>query len=821
MSITDLRQFLKTVITAEEGYFCLALRSTTGSGQWFEEWHRWPTDLDTLVLRIELLKNNHNVYFSSYLFRAPQSTKDNIVPSRTIQADLDEANINALPLIPTVLVESSPGRHQAFWVLAPDNVGNGALDPEVHEVLSRKLTYAIEKCDRSGWPLGRKVRIPFTLNFKYLDGPKTVKIVSESDKRYTPSDLELLPDAPKALIDSYDEDFINDPRSGGPEIGPQELLATVKDKLPAKVVNTYNVRAKDRSAALWALLCACFRAGLDRSQTFTLGRGTENNKFADLRYNGDRELAKDVLRAEQLVRSGSVDERSAILNARKVPGLAAERRQHILSLVLQFMRDSGTFLVTHSDNIWYISTESGRPISISARSEWLDALLDLRFGLNATEHEQSYVVAGLNAYARSLPHSAVQASLSHYDPDSHIMLLHGGRKDVVRITPTAIDTVADGAYNVIFPWAQSHDQWVINLNGLHGPSEAAGGSGAAVVGDWSDILFKDHLDNVIGLEPDQARVLLKVWFMFLLFRNIAVSRPLLALFGQPGSGKTTILRKVYALLYGRHKSIGSVTKPDDFDQASIEDALLGLDNVDTWAEWLPDRLALSAGVSDVTKRKLYTNADTFVVRRQAMVAISAHNPRFGREDVADRLLLFTFQRLGYFRSEQEMINQVLERRDRLWGAIAKDIQRVISTPMPTAAETPQFRVEDFARIGYWIARALGHGDVFRSAVQSVRRDQRTFTISEDYVLVQAIGAAVDMWEKAGTADQWRTAGQIWTICETSSLDSESLRRIYKNAVTFGKKIFSLQEALKEAFEIEWDWNKRLNTRVWRIKNKEA
>ena len=787
----QLADFLSTVITAKEGYFCLALGA---NGGWVEEWYRWPKDIDKIVARAQKTFSEYNVYFSSYLFAAPQSTKDNVLPTRTIQADLDHADVLHLPKPPTVLVETSPGRHQAYWVLKE------ALDPEAHEVLSRKITYAIPDCDRSGWPLGRKVRLPSTLNYKYLDGPKEIKIVASSMKSYPVADFELLPDVPHAVAEKYDDGFLDGPTPI--DIHPLELLEGIKDRIPSKVYIQYNTPAKDRSAALWALLCAGFRAGLNRDQVFWLAKGSTNNKFADLRHHGDRELSKDVLRAEAVVHSAGTDERAIVLEARRMNVPVIEKRQHIQDLIIQFMKQNGDFIHTTADTAWYVRRDVGRPIHISPRSEYLDTLLDLQFGLNLTETDQAYVVAGLCSYSKTIPVNGVQAALSYFDTDSHTLLLHTGRKDVIRITQDAIERVTDGSYGVIFPWQNAIEAF--------SPSYAPLPNGE----DWGEVLFGQSVNSIIGMERHHALAILKVWLMFLLFRNASISRPILATFGQPGAGKSTLFRKTYAFLYGRQKSLGSVTTPDDFDHSVASDPLVVLDNVDTWERWLPDRLALSASTSDIVKRKLYTDADTVVLKRQALVGITAHNPRFGREDVADRLLLLTLKRLSHFVPEGVIMADIARHRNALWGAIIRDAQRVLQTPMP--ADHPQFRVEDFARLGAWIATALGIYDDFAGALEKIRFGQKSFTLEEESILVNAIRTMLAR-EKEGV--QPRTAGQLWTALEAASGDALAFSKAYRNSVYLGKKLWSLQDALKQIFEIEATYDYGRAARVWTIRER--
>lgn len=782
-------EFLEHVITAESGYFCLAF----GTGQaWKEEWYKWPEEKLIIVERAKEEAKTSNVYFSSYLFAQASSTKINVLPSLTIQADLDGADITTLPIVPTIVVESSPERYQAYWILRT------GVDTDAHEILSRKLTYSIPLCDRSGWPLGRKLRVPGTINHKYLDGPKEVLVIGYSGKTYNPADLELLPDADPHAEADFDwlESEIEIP-----EIGPQELLESVKSLIPAKVYTQYNNRAKDRSAALWSLMCSAFRANLSREQVFWLAKNSANNKFQELTYRADRELAKDVLRAEATVKYKNTNIRETLVDARKLKGIAYEKRSHMLNLILAAMKSEGEFIRTTDDNIWYIRSDLGRPILITQRSEYLDMILDLQYGINSTEAEHNFIVAGLSSYARSLTSTAIMSSLAYYDQQLNHLLIHTGKKEVLRITPCAIDRTVDGSYDVVFPWSVTGEHFNPDFSDLETP--------------WYELVFGNGLNNIIGLPKDEALALLRTWFMFLLFRSLAVSRPILALFGQPGSGKSTLFRKLYVLLYGRTRSIGAVTNSDDFDHSVSVDPLVVLDNVDTWEKWLPDRLALSASTSDITKRKLYTDSDTVVLKRQALVGITAHNPRFSREDVTDRMLLLSFERFPHFIPEGQILEDIYKYRNRIWGAIAKDAQKVLATSMAVCGEAPQFRVEDFARVGYWIACALGYEDTFCEGITKIRTSQKVFNLDEEQLLVNALYSLVQRQKEV----EWRSAGKLWSDLELMSKDSLAFTKTYRNAVHLGKKLWAMQESLKEVFDIRWKMDASKGSRIWMITSK--
>lgn len=813
MSDLGLADFLRTVITTNEGWFCLAYarhdESDSDRMSWKEQWFGWPDDVETVARRVEELRDGYNVYYSPHLFNERNSVKANVLPTRTIAADLDEANILTLGIKPTVLVETSSDRHQGYWLV------NEVDAMHRIEALSKRLTYSIQRCDRTGWFLGKKLRVPETFNYKYDTGAQYVRVVEYSRRLYSLGELDMLPQlsmsSPEITESESDFDWVARAVELDKDIGPQELLASVRGSLPTRVVAQYNLLSSDRSTALWGLMTAAFKAGLKREQVFHLARHSANNKFASNRYGGTRDLAKDVLRAEAATSMKAPDARAKIVEARRLPGLTTEKRAYIANIVKDHLLSIGSFISCGDGTAWYIRTDTGRPVPVSARSESLRNVLDTLFGINATEGESGFVTNNLVAYCADQPHLGSVTSLSYYDADTQSVLLHTGRRDVLRITAEAVDTVGNGYQGVVFPWSLTSEAMEPVYRSL-GEDRT-----------WADELFEGCVDNIVSLTPVQAKALLQVWVLTLIMRSGIIARPILALFGQPGSGKSTLFRRVYALIYGRNRSLNAVTNADDFDFAVATDPLVVLDNVDTPEKWLPDRLALSAASSELVKRKLYTDSETVTLSRQALLGITAHNPRFGREDVMDRLLLLTFERLQHFKPETQILNRIAELRSALWGAIVTDIQRVLSSPMPESG-FPQFRVEDFARFGYWIACAIGVGEEFHSAINSIRTEARSFSLEEEGTLIEPLLVIVnrdnEKLVKESVELPYRTAGQLWALLESVSKDPQSFSKKYTNATVLGKKLWSLQDSLNEIMVAEWGNGKQRGSRTWRFAKKE-
>jgi len=792
----DTAEFFRAVITAPSGWLLIAY---SDGKAWQQLFFRWPDECDKAVARATELASTYNVYFSSYLFNSCNTTKACVVEgTRTIQADLDNADINHLPIQPTVLVESSPRRYQAYWVLTE------AQDLAVHEKLSRTITYSIADCDHSGWPLGRKLRVPGTFNYKY-DVPHTVKVVGAGLVPIAAEDVDTLTPLPYTPSTQADDDWID--ANHACDTHGQELLRPLKDTFPSATYNRYNIIQNDRSNYLWTLMRACFRAGLDRDQVFCIARDSANNKFRDLTINGDRELAKDVERARKSVLNNEVDTRAEVNAARQTPGIAALKKQRIKDVVLNHMERQGRFMQTVDEQPWYIPNDTGRPTMVEGRSDPMRTLLESRFGLNASEIEYQYIADTLRTHSLELPATGLNCALSYYNHTAKTMYVHMGGRDIAKITAHNVDVVSEGADNVLFPWQASAQAFKLDDRGPDQP--------------WCEMLFgNDSLKYVENMAEQEAIVLLRVWFVFMLMRHASPSRPILALLGRAGSGKSTVFKKVYKLLYGDSKEVIAPTNQAEFDQSVANNPLVAIDNQDgPVPTWFMNALALSAGTSDIERRKLFTDNDMFRMRRQAMVGLTAHEPRFARADVADRLLIIHLNRRpdNEFLDERDIMTTLLQQRSRIWWAIVKDIQCVLKTPLPSNDDVPHTRIQDFATTGYWIASALGIGPSFKRVIESINGTQKSFAVIEDQLLVSALDKFV---QKSKYANELTGPGTLWTALETYSDDSNEFRRTYKSSTELSRKLWALYNSLGARYKVDSEIDHAKGTRLFAFGAKE-
>jgi hypothetical protein len=267
-TISEKQQtFFKLLLGRNEGFLCLAF-ATPDRKSFKELFFRYPEQLDDITFAIEKEAPGTNAYFCPHLFGEKRRSKDTVKATPNAWADLDDCKPENLLVAPSIAVQSSPGRYQAFWLL------EGHVDPSDAEDLSRRIAYYHheEGADRSGWDLTQLLRIPFTANLKH--GADEVEILKASRTKYELVDFAQYPVPPGYVM--ADEPFPEEM----PDESPEDILAFYRSQLNPMVHRLYEVEPDgDWSKALWNLEMSLFESGLTKEQVFIVANAAACNKY--------------------------------------------------------------------------------------------------------------------------------------------------------------------------------------------------------------------------------------------------------------------------------------------------------------------------------------------------------------------------------------------------------------------------------------------------------------------------------------------------------------------------------------------------------------
>lgn len=268
--------FFEDVLPDGQGYVPIITRDEIGRLVKFK-WFAWPSEVDLMV--DHCLANAHtDVYFSPFLYKRPTSLtnpswarKENVLQAACAWADGDEMDEQRLRVAPTTFVRTSEHCWQAYW--RPTDAEN--YGPFDFEALSHGIfdAHADDKMDR-GWPLAKKMRVPFTTNTK-REKAYQVTYDTHEDREYTFAEVAAEYDP----VDDFEEVDVPD---GMPDLDinvAMEILNRVNDPQANDRFTQPPGLTQDWSSALYNLECILFERGCTPEETFVVAHFAECNKF--------------------------------------------------------------------------------------------------------------------------------------------------------------------------------------------------------------------------------------------------------------------------------------------------------------------------------------------------------------------------------------------------------------------------------------------------------------------------------------------------------------------------------------------------------------
>ena len=336
------RNFFTLVFGNNEGYICLADAPKSKEG-WSQAAFHYPEQLDALLDWIdEHLNDEHHLYYSPMLYSTRHRLGANVKTCPVLWSDLDDASPTAGTPLPSIVTETSEGRWQALWLLATP------AEPKQAAQASRRLAYEFGG-DPSGWDLSQLLRIPITVNPKYLD--TIVSVVKVDPKNILDIDTLDLPPIP--YEDSYDKTF---PEAKIAAMDYQDVLRKYARKAVPAVFRIHaKAPSNDYSSALWNLENLCAEAGMDEIEMFLVAESSAVNKYK--RDNRPRtDLWHEVCKAAMQVRLALGNE---LLEIKIPPILTDDERDYVTKLPPTFVDEYVAWAKTRTDASWQYHEAGG------------------------------------------------------------------------------------------------------------------------------------------------------------------------------------------------------------------------------------------------------------------------------------------------------------------------------------------------------------------------------------------------------------------------------------------------------------------------------
>ena len=241
------------------------------------------------------------------------------------------------------------------------------------------------------------------------------------------------------------------------------------------------------------------------------------------------------------------------------------------------------------------------------------------------EYKQIYPILRLRAF-RKKPTELVR--WAKYDEARGIFYLKLSPGKMLKITAGEIEVVplgSDGVYMVPSPPVTAWEYDPVDRGEDH----------MYAVRIW-DGLSADGGE----MYAQDAQDLLRLWMLANAMPQLLDEKPVLMSLGlSPGSGKSTLVRRIGQLLYRTNYNVKTRPKSEnDFKVALQSEPMYALDNADDEVEWLKSTLLpITTGAEDL-QRTLHTTTEVTKLVLDSFIAITSRTPRLRQVDMAQRII---------------------------------------------------------------------------------------------------------------------------------------------------------------------------------------
>lgn len=376
-----------------------------------------------------------------------------------------------------------------------------------------------------------------------------------------------------------------------------------------------------------------------------------------------------------------------------------------------------------ANNLYYIFLkEDKRLICISDEPLELKALFT-KWGINASENLYKYILNELYVYCISHAEQVDIHRFAYFNPKTFFLYLYNGKKEILKISSNKIEIIENGDDGVMFMELNNYEPFKI------------------VEFDNKIDYVEKYLTDNLNIDKDTSMLnlktqntLAKIWFYSLFFESILKTKPIFAAIGNKGSGKTTFLRRVGQILFGKKFDVTSVGNDcKDIDTIITNNYYVVIDNLDNPTKALNDTLARIATGQVVKKRKLFTTNVELEFEVKCFVALTSRTPQFTRDDVADRLICIYLERFGLFQDENNLCRKVMDNRDKIFSFIVAKLQKIIKKLENKQNEEYKvdFRMADFAVFALKISENKREQKELEKIFATMIKIQNEFTLRDD------------------------------------------------------------------------------------------
>jgi len=359
------------------------------------------------------------------------------------------------------------------------------------------------------------------------------------------------------------------------------------------------------------------------------------------------------------------------------------QRRHVAAIViLKDLLRHGKFIQDVRFGALYYFDEQGREVyPLSFDGKEIDPLFD---AFLCTEYslfgKQTDIFIHILRYAVLNNEQREVQRLYYYDSKQKVLFVYNG-SEYFRLDGESIITEPNGK-EVLFQKEKLFDpiEYIpqinrpksINLLGVLFPVE--------------DILLdtvinRTNFIDCAALSKKQQCLQSAIQLHIFPFVSSLKTKGITTVVGDQGSGKSFFLRTIGMLLTSSlyYQVSALPEKKDDFIVSLVNNPFAFFDNIEDKPKWFEDILCATATGVRLPKRKLYSTWDEAAVVPKCFVGLTSIDPKYRRNDLVDRLLLFFIARFEEYYEEDDLLMPFEEHMGLLRSIYLDNLNRIVLT----------------------------------------------------------------------------------------------------------------------------------------------
>jgi hypothetical protein len=772
-----------------------------------------------------------NIYFGANPRTGLKRRQEDIRDIVSIFTDIDGKNftggkaealagLDSFPLTPNIIVDSGNGFH-AYWILEEP-----LLDITSEERLRVRQALAgvgvALRGDKGVHNLDRIMRLPGTWNVKDPLFPKPCRVLqSNLDYFFSLGDFDNYRKTdfkePEKLKEA-DLNFegIKSPVSmESPEAAKRDVKKLkVSGKIRQHIITGSHLegdrRDKTRSGRDQAIITALLSAGYDyatiKSVFFNPHLGCSNR----VRESPEK-LSWDVsegLRYIEKERRTLTPAKKAILDVEgsDAPGPEKVRRinAHIVDDLFDGDSPLGQGFKNPARKARYFFDRADK-LLMDIEGDDFRCFISNRFGL--LEKHIKEVSHAVNAHIWQNGQEIEPRRFSHYDAVRNTLFISNHKGGIYVLDGETIRLEDNGHEGTIFEFRSDSAGYEIDVDPSRFINYLEGGF------SWDrflDSLAFKHLVSLASFTTEKDRnltwldqqYLFSLWYMGLFFESIMADKPIACFKGVKASGKSTLSTAVGKILFGSHfQSSAMPEDAKDFMIALTENYYMVLDNLDSRiAGNVLNYICVSATSGESRRRKLFTNQDEIVTQPHVFLALTTRDPKFKRDDVVDRLLLFNMQKIKNLKGRNMLYGDLLRNRDAILSETFHNLNSALKLLEVRRTWDPcaTFRAADWDVFMQKIHDDRGR-PAFTTLMAKMNREKRAFSIEDDDLYLILHGRCYGKTRpflKLSASELYMDL-----VAEAEALKMMTFRLRYKSPASLARRLANIKEELEDEFKI--------------------